>query len=137
MTLGINVTTASQELADSHINQAIISLASLVAKKNRAGLVPVDSPFLEITFMLPGKLDKPDFSGMRMGGYTSQSNTLFFEKAVPEHILHSPQSTEYVVAVVQDVVNNACEFFKNTNAEFNDFAWQRFARQIGQELGTL
>lgn len=135
MSLRINVTTASADLAESPIQHAILTLASLVAEKQRLGTVPAD-PSLEITFMLPGKLDKPPFSGMRMGGYTDKNNTLYFEKAVPENILHSTASPKFVFTVIVDMVVNAGEFFQESDVPFDHIGWFRLASEIGQHLNA-
>lgn len=131
MSLRINIKNPSAELTDSAINHAITLLATLVASKMKE--VP-QQPILELTFMLPGKLEKPAFSGMRMGGYNNNEHTLFFEKAVPEHILHSPRSIAYVAAVLDDVVENASDFFADTSTEFNTPSWQQLASAIRADL---
>lgn len=133
MSLRINVTTGSAELADSPIQNAILSLAALVAEKQRQGAVP-DKPSLEITFMLPGKLDKPPFDGMRMGGFTAEDNTLFFERAVPENILHSGASPRFVAAVIDDMVANAGEFFQDSDIPFDHMGWFRLANDVGRHM---
>lgn len=129
MALTISMSTASAELADSPITKAISGLAAMLVIKKREGLVP-DSPSLDIAFMLPGKLAKPDFAGMRMGGYDAEGKTLYFEKAVPEHILYSPQSTTFVFQVMQDVVDNAFDFFQDGSTEFDMLRWQNLVNKI-------
>lgn len=136
MTLTISMKTASADLADSAITKAIIGLASKVAKAKTAAplsnqaAMPPRGPALDVTFMLPGKLEKPAFSGMRMGGYESEAETLFFEIAVPEHILHSSQSHIYAATALQDVVANANDFFCDNRLHFNVLHWQKFVNQI-------
>ena len=75
--------------------------------------------------MLPGEHESPAFVGMRMGGYTRESETLFFETAVPEHILKSPEATRYVAVVMQDVVEHAHEFFSENNVKFDTQHWRK------------
>lgn len=141
MGLYISVTTASSELADSPINAAITTLAVSVAGMNRQGRIPA-GPSLDVTFLLPGKLEKPDFSGMRMGGYTPEGGTLYFQTAVPEHILKSPEAGHYVAMVMQDVVSNAGEYFQDYLFEhsretipaekiaFDKASWKTLMKQV-------
>lgn len=129
MTLTISLKTASAELADSAITKAITLLATKIAKSNRTATMPT-GPALDVTFMLPGKLEKPAFSGMRMGGYKSEVGTLFFEIAVPEHILHSAQSHTYAAVALQDVVANANDFFADHELHFNALQWQQLINQV-------
>lgn len=133
MALNISMTTASAELADSAITKAITNLAATIAGKKREGLVPEGSS-LDVVFMLPGKLVKPDFTGMRMGGFDAASKTLYFEKAVPEHILHSNQSNEFVMRVMQDVVENASDYFNEQRADFEILRWQNLLNQINAAM---
>lgn len=135
MSLYISTNTASSELADSMINHAITFLAATMAIKIQHGMIP-DGPSLDVTFMLPGKLDKPDFTGMRMGSYTKKNNTLFFEKAVPEHIVHSNQAKEFVAMVMQDVIISADEFFQESDTDFDIQRWQQLLEQLAAENGS-
>ncbi|MEZ5529409.1 MAG: hypothetical protein R3E57_05700 [Porticoccaceae bacterium] len=133
MSLYINVTTANPELGDSAIQNAITTLAAVVAERRRSEPMPA-APALDLTFMLPGKFDKPGFTGMRMGGYTREEGTLYFETAVPDHILHSSACTRYVSAVLEDMVDNAGDFFINTDIPFDLEYWRKLATQVSQLL---
>lgn len=132
MSLYISTNTASSELSDSRIYHAITFLAATMATKTQHGMIP-DGPSLDVTFMLPGKLDKPNFSGMRMGSYTMKNNILFFEKAVPEHIVHSEKAKEFVNMVMQDVIVHADEFFKESATHFDIKRWQQLLEQLSAD----
>ena len=129
MALYIGVTTASSELTESPINTAITNLAAATALKTREGRIP-EGPSLDVTFMLPGKLERPLFSGMRMGGYTRAGDTLYFEAAVPEGILHSRDAGRYVALVMEDAVSNAETFFADTAISFDATRWQALVAQV-------
>lgn len=124
MSLYISTATASSELQDTSIQQAIKSLAITVARERGQNGIP-DGPSLDITFLLPGQKIKPDFSGMRMGGYTKEGGTLYFEREVPEHIIHSDQARQFIIIVMQDVVNHAGEFFQENEISFNNTQWRQ------------
>jgi hypothetical protein len=135
MTLSISVKTASADLKDSAITRAITALASKISAHTIGIRTPEspalpDGPAIDVTFMLPGKLEKPQFSGMRMGGYEPRGDTLFFEVAVPEHILHSTQSPQYTAVVLQDVIANASDFFQDHQLHFNTLRWQQFINAV-------
>ena len=141
MTLMISMTTASAELGDSPITKAITQLATTMAVKKREGMVP-SSPTLDLTFCLPGKFDKPQFTGMRMGGYDSTDKTLYFEKAVPDHIVHSQQAPEFVALVLQDMLDAAQDYFQaerfdNAPVTFDVLRWQWLVNQVGDILKNL
>lgn len=138
MTLQISMTTASAELGDSPITKAITRLASTIAVKKREGMVPTQ-PTLDVTFCLPGKFDKPDFTGMRMGCYDPEARILYFERAVPDHIVHSAHAMEFVSVVLQDVVGSAQDFFQASefdaaNEPFDVLRWQWLANQVNTVL---
>lgn len=130
MSLSINMASASSDAMDSPISHAITSMA---VKLNRAekSLDWPAGPSLDITFMIPGKMEKPDFRGMRMGGYTSIDDTLYFEREVPSHLIHSAKAEEFVGLVLQDAIYNASSFFNEQSMEFNEFGWLRALNQIG------
>lgn len=74
MSLYISVSTPGKELEKSPIDTAITVLAANVAIEKRNGRLP-KGPALDITFMLPNKSEIRPFTGMRMGGYTSENQT--------------------------------------------------------------
>lgn len=123
MTLHISIHTPSPELDKSPIDEAVTLLAARAAIEGRAGRLP-EGPSLDITFMLTYKEDVPLFSGMRMGGYTRENQTLFFEAAVPEHIVRSAEASQYVALVMQDVVENAQEYFQEFEVDFDAEHWR-------------
>lgn len=131
MSLFISSAMASSELNESAINQAISQLAMSVALAKQQGGIPA-GPSLDVTFMLPGQFDKPDFTGMRMGGYSDESDTLYFERSVPEYILQSDMAKEYVAVVMQDVIDHASEFFQAGGVGFDTAKWQQLVQLLSQ-----
>lgn len=122
MGLYISVTAASANLGDSSINQAILRLAAKLAISNRDGSLP-SGPSLDVTFMLPGAEDRPTFTGMCMGGYEPEQDMLYFEKAVPEHIVQSPDADLFVAVVMEDVIAHAGNFFAEHGVRFDTRTW--------------
>lgn len=131
MALYISMKTASSELTKSPISDAIAGLALQVAMERRQDNVPAE-PVIDVTFLLPGEYEAPPFSGMRMGGYSPENNTLLFETAVPRHILHSDLAPEYVAVAMEDVVMHANDFFSENGIQFDFNSWQGFIGRLVQ-----
>jgi hypothetical protein len=123
-TLRISMRTTDRNLDKSPIDRAITALAVCAATEERSGGLP-GGPILDLTFMLSSKDDRPPFDGMRMGGYTAEERTLFFEAAVPEAMGFSEQAPQYVAAVLQDVIDNAADYFQELNVDFDTERWQQ------------
>lgn len=122
MGIYIGTASASADFKDSPIDRAIARLATNIAKKRSRGEIP-ESPSLDVNFLLPGKFEKADFDGMQMGGYTRQNNTLFFECAVPEHIIDSDYADVYLEVVISDVIKNAADYFNEISVDFDKDLW--------------
>jgi len=129
MTLHISMTNPGNELSESPIDNAITFLASHIAIEKRQGHLP-ESPTLDITFMLPSQYETPDFNGMRMGGYTNENKTLYFETAVPATITQSEKAPYYVAMVLEDIINNADEFFTGSDINFNAEHWRTALQKL-------
>ena len=136
MSLFISVLIPSKELEKSPIDIAITVLAANTQAEKRNGRLP-GGPALDITFMLPYKEDVPEFQGMRMGGYTSENQTLYFESAVPEHIVYSENATRYVLLAIQDAVENADEYFQECNVLFNKTTWYNTIESLSNTAAVL
>jgi len=136
MSLYISINTPDRNLEMSPIDEAITFIAAQVAMEKRSGLLPSSGPALDVTFMLSTVYDAPPFSGMRMGGYTENNKTLYFETAVPEVVGRSGQASRYVAAVLQDVVDHAIEYFNEQKIPFDSASWLRAVDYLaGLEAG--
>jgi len=136
VSLYISVMRPSSELEKSPIDVAITVLAANAQVEKRTGRLP-QGPALDITFMLPHKDDVPNFQGMRMGGYTEENKTLFFESAVPEHIVHSKSASRYVLVALQDAIENASEFFENSSVKFDKANWYQACKSLAKTASVL
>lgn len=125
MSLYISINTPDRNLENSPINEAITFMATQVAMEKRNGRLPKAGPALDVTFMLSAGEDMPPFDGMRMGGYTDDNKTLYFEKAVPEIVSNSVKASRYVAAVLQDAVDHAIRFFDEQQIPFDSASWLR------------
>ena len=129
MSCTISIRSASNDAANSPLANNVIAMAAALRKATQSGRLPA-GPALDITFMLPGKLEKPDFAGMRMGGYTSGENTLYFERAVPDALLYSAEASEFVKVVLEDAIDNAAEYFAGEGSSFDRVAWRKALAQL-------
>lgn len=122
MSLYISINSPSARHSKSSIDTAITRVAVQAATEKRSGSLP-SGPMLDVTFLLPGENEKPGFNGMRMGGYTPDEDTLFFQTAVPDHILDSDDAERYVAMVMEDVIYNAGDFFRGSDIPFDQDLW--------------
>ncbi len=133
MGIFLRTASASQEHQESLINNAI-TRAAMTAATQTASEKPPALPVLDISFLLPGKHEKPAFNGMQMGGYTSEEGTLYFQCSVPEAMINSNQAAPYVIAVIDDAISNAVEYFKLIDTDFNQSSWLNFAKLLKQNF---
>lgn len=129
MSLYISVNTPSNELFKSPIDNAITFFAASIAMEKRVGSFP-EGPKLDITFSLSSKQDSPGFDGMRMGPFDVLNQTLYFETAVPPHITQSRSAPQYVHAVLQDVIDNAQDYFSDHGVDFDVEQWQEVIAKL-------
>ena len=80
---------------------------------------PGTEPDIDLRFLLPAGDDVPLFSGMRLHSYDRRAQRLLIESAVPERLLNSKHCSAYIVAVMQDAIDNANDFFNEQQVGFN------------------
>jgi hypothetical protein len=113
------------------MDKAITFFAASIAMEKRIGGFP-EGPKLDITFMVSSETESPPFSGMRMGDYDDQNQTLYFETAVPVHLTQSGIAGQYVQAVLEDAVDNAQDYFSELGVEFDFYQWQQVVGKLGK-----
>lgn len=110
MTIYLGSISGSRQLDGSPISKAITE-AAIKLTRARRGEGAEKQAHLDLTFYLPAASVKPDFKGMRIRRYSIEDRTVFIESSVPDAMLHSQQAQAYVLAVIQDAVDNAEDFF--------------------------
>lgn len=114
MTLFIGAYYPDKALESSIFGEAITRVAVKLAQ-SRDHKLQSTSPNLDFYFLLPSETAQPDFQGMRIHSFDKATDTLRIESSVPEHMVSSKHAEDYVVASLSDAVDNAFEFFSDTN----------------------
>lgn len=125
MTLHISIALPSRDLEKCPMERAVTRIAERIAIEKRYRRVP-DGRALDVSFLLSSENDAPPFTGMRMGGYSAENDTLFFQAAVPPTLSRSAKASLYVSLVLQDVIDNAAEFFGEHGVTFDAMQWRKF-----------
>ena len=112
MTLYIGAYYPDRELVETPIGEAVTRVAACLAKY-RSHTVQSSKPNLELCYMIPSALDAPDFKGMRFHSFDADSDTLRLETSVPEAMVKSRHAEAYVIAALQDAVDNAFDFYSS------------------------
>ncbi len=117
MKLFVGAYYPDKQLSDSIFGKALVEVAAGLAKNRNLGS---EDSFLalDLQFMLPGRLEKPGFKGMRLHSFDAHSNTLRVESSVPSNMVNSELAKKYILAALQDAVDNASDFFAERHLSF-------------------
>ncbi|MDK2778646.1 MAG: hypothetical protein KYX62_13390 [Pseudomonadota bacterium] len=107
--------------------QFVTDLTKVAANLTRQRRLTAAQPDVDICFLLPFAQERPGFAGMRFHSWQAAHSTLRFDSAVPANMLHSPLSKRWIIAAMQDAVDNAAGFFTDIQVAFNA---QAFHQQI-------
>ncbi|GAB2190379.1 hypothetical protein MAH1_19870 [Sessilibacter sp. MAH1] len=135
--ISISMNIPDRNLEKTPIERAITALAASVATHRQDLTDLTQGPSLDITFCLAYNGDKPEFDGMRMGGFSPEGNTLYFEAAIPERFNQSHQAREYVAAVMEDVITNAYDYFSDQQVEFDAGLWKNTLTPIMAKANNI
>lgn len=129
MSLYIGAYYPDRQLDESLFGQALVKVAAGLAQYRQHPL-QMSAPNLDIHFMMPGKEESPNFEGMRLRFFDRQSSTLRIESAVPDRMVNSMHSEAYILAVMQDAVDNAADFFDEQQLSFKHQAYLDLVNQL-------
>lgn len=105
-------------LEESEVIKSIIKIAANLARLHHHSMQR-RSPIVDVVFLLPSKQEKADFIGMRLRSFDTSEQILRIEAAVPEHMVASGHAERYVIAVMQDAVDAAREYFNEQSILFD------------------
>ena len=110
MTLHIGAMMPDRSLDESILVKAITQVAAdLAGLRDQA--VQKKTPVLDIIFLLPSRQEKADFAGLRLHSFDHAGQILRIECAVPEKMVASLHARRFVIAIMQDAIDAAGEFF--------------------------
>ena len=110
MTIHIGSMMPDRSLDESVLIKAITKVATDLAGL-RDQRVQKQPPALDIVFLLPSRQEKAGFAGLRCHSYDTLGQILRFESAVPEKMVTSIHAERFVIAIIQDAIEAASEFF--------------------------
>ena len=118
MTLHIGSMMPDRSLDESVLIKAITKVATDLAGL-RDQLAQKKTPVLDIVFLLPSRQEKADFTGLRLHSFDTAGQILRIESAVPEKMLTSIHAGRFVIAIMQDAIDAASEFFSEQHVLFD------------------
>ena len=118
MTLHIGSMMPDRSLDESVLVKAITKVATDLARL-RDQLVQKKRPVLDIVFLLPSREEKADFAGLRLHSFDNSGQILRIESAVPEKMVTSIHAERFVIAIMQDAIDAAGEFFSEQHILFD------------------
>lgn len=129
MSLFIGAFFPEPDLSSSPFSAALTNIAVKLATSASSKSIARD-PLIDLRFLLPGKLDKPGFTGMRLNSFDKTSNTLRIDSSVPEGMIESNKAADYIIAAMHDATENAGAFFQENNIDFNEFLHLQIVQRL-------
>jgi len=118
MTLHIGSMMLDRSINESVLIEVITKFATDLDGL-RDQLVQQKTPVLDIIFLLPSREEKADFAGLRLHSFDHAGQILRIESAVPEKMVTSIYAERFVIAIMQDAIDAAGEFFREQHIQFN------------------
>jgi len=118
MTIHIGSMMPDRSLDESVLIKAITKVATDLARM-RDQLAQKKTPVLDIVFLFPSRQEKSDFAGLRLHSFDTARQILKIESAVPEKMVTSIHAERFVIAIIQDAIDGADEFFSEQHILFD------------------
>ncbi|MGZ5008570.1 MAG: hypothetical protein ACXWFI_13130 [Methylobacter sp.] len=132
MTLHIGSMMPDCSLDESALIKAMTKIATDLARL-RDQPVQRRTPTLDIVFLLPSRQEKADFTGLRLRSFENDGQILRIESAVPEKMVESIHAEKFVIAIMQDAIDAAGEFFSEQNILFDAAGHQALVKEISEK----
>lgn len=132
MAIFIGAYLPDRQLDETPFNRALIRVAAGLAGLKQHPL-QASLPHIDLHFMMPGKEESPPFEGMRFHSFDSKAQTLRVESAVPSRMLDSAHAEAFVIAVMQDAIDNAEDFFDEQSTIFKRDDYFNLIEQLSSQ----
>jgi|GEM_PF-570652 len=118
MTIHISTMMPNRSLDESAFMSAVTKTAIQLAEFRH---LPAQNtmPVLDIVFLLPGRQEQAGFEGLRLHSFSRDTQMLRIESAVPEKMLDSIHVGRFIIAIMQDAIDAAAEYFSEQQLLFN------------------
>ena len=118
MSLYLGIDLGGPELRGGSADSAITRIAKRV--RDARPSEPPDTGKLNIVFLVPGSLYKPDFEGVRTGRFSRKEMMLLAEAAVPSEFGCLEDLESFVFASIRDSVRLARPVFEKAGIHFSE-----------------
>jgi hypothetical protein len=129
----VGIVFQGPELKHSRMDSALTA-AMKAAQQLRGDFQVGDCPAVNVVFYVPGSVDRPDWKGLRDAKYSAPQKLVMVQIAVPDHVVTSPNVSEYIVESLHGANAVAFEFFRQRNIEFPLREAEDLVRQIKDRL---
>ena len=120
--------TSSDSIFSQSVQKIAIDLDE--TKKNR---VNIGFPIIDLYFLLPGKNESPHFKSMRLHPFDPPNETLRLDSVVPPGMINSDHATAFIIAAMQDAIDNASEYFEQENINFDGDVHKQLIQEIARK----
>ncbi len=120
ITLHIGSMMLDRSLNESVLIEAITKVATDLDGL-RDQLIQQKTPVMDIIFLLPGREEKADFTGLRLRPFDHAGQILRIESARMEKMVTSIHAERFVIAIMKVAIDVAGEFFReqHIHIQFN------------------
>lgn len=107
------------ELKGSAIRLLLQKIMQLVSDLRDENYDDGTSPWVNIIFIVPGSLIKPDFSGMKTGFFSKKRKGLVIQIAVPQSVLDCGTEEPFAIESLMNAMDLADEYFRKKGLDFD------------------
>lgn len=131
--IAIGAVYRGPELRGSMVNRSLMQLSTLL--KEARGPEPLGAePWVNVNFVVPGSLGKPNFDYLEYGEYSKQRNGIVVQVPVPDTGFDEAGFKQFLIDSLHGANAMAFEFFRQKGKTFGLRTAEELVRAVGQEL---
>lgn len=133
MSISIGASLPNVYLRESDFCHALTRVKSRLLMLNHYS-AQHDNMHVKVLFFLPGKYETPRFNGIRISGFDIKTTTICVEISVPKSIVYSDYSEEFIVAEIEDAIDNVNYFLKEMRIPFDSLSYGHLMEALGSSI---
>ncbi|WP_105435904.1 hypothetical protein [Neorhizobium tomejilense] len=132
--IAIGIDFGGPELKSTKIYELLYRLMNLVADQRPPNFDDGVKPWVNVIFIVPGTISRPDFLGYKIGHFSKKKKGLVVQVEVPASAVNGERTFDFIENSLNEAIRLAATHFASKGLNFPSTEAEKLLRTVSAEL---